>query len=88
MNRRTSRDRARERSRGAPGAGSGAEDTAHRRDVPGTASTAEGYRPDEGTAAGEQLAGVEEDHPDRTGRSGGTGRGGGGTDRSGGDRGA
>ncbi|WP_099048267.1 hypothetical protein [Streptomyces thermolilacinus] len=56
-----SRDRARERATEAPGAGSGAEDTAHRRDVPGTASTAEGYRPDEGTAAGEQLAGVEKD---------------------------
>jgi hypothetical protein len=64
MNDRTSRDRARQRSTGAPGAGSGAEDTAHHRDVPGTASTAEGYRPDEGTAAGEQLAGVEKQPED------------------------
>ncbi|MFV2118409.1 hypothetical protein ACE14D_08165 [Streptomyces sp. Act-28] len=64
MSDQTSRDRARGRSGEAPGAGSGAEDTAHRRDVPGTAGTAEGYRPDEGTAAGEQLAGVEKESED------------------------
>ncbi|UUS29603.1 MULTISPECIES: hypothetical protein [Streptomyces] len=54
-------ERARERAAEAPGAGSGAERDAGRRDVPGTASTAEGYRPGEGTAGGEALAGVEKD---------------------------
>ncbi|WP_228984024.1 hypothetical protein [Streptomyces sp. DH12] len=57
-------ERARERAAKAPGAGSGAERDAGRRDVPGTASTAEGYRPGEGTAGGEALTGVEKDPGD------------------------
>ncbi|GAA2485996.1 hypothetical protein GCM10010406_22710 [Streptomyces thermolineatus] len=44
-----------------PGASSGSESDAQRRTVPGTASADEGYRPGEGTAGGEQLAGVEAD---------------------------
>ncbi|MET9804898.1 hypothetical protein [Streptomyces sp. NPDC006368] len=47
-----------------PGAHSGAERQAGHRTVRGTASATEGYRPDEGTAAGEALKGVEKDEDD------------------------
>jgi hypothetical protein len=52
-------DRA--RSEEEPGAHSGAERQAQERSVPGTASSAEGYRPKRGTTAGKQLEGVEAD---------------------------
>ncbi|MFV0127514.1 hypothetical protein ACLGI4_07340 [Streptomyces sp. HMX112] len=72
MNDSTPQDRARRRSQEEPGAHSGAEDPAHRRTVPGTASAAEGYRPGEGTAGGEALTGVERD--DEADEDGGAGR--------------
>ena len=46
---------------GGPGASSGGEQRAEQRVVPGTASAAEGYRQDQGTAGGSPLDGVEID---------------------------
>ncbi|MGA4801833.1 hypothetical protein [Streptomyces lavendulocolor] len=60
--------RARERAAEEPGAHSGAERRAARRTVPGAASAAEGYRPGEGTGAGEPLDGVEADEDDARGQ--------------------
>ncbi|GAA4934633.1 hypothetical protein ACFPM3_05300 [Streptomyces coeruleoprunus] len=59
MNQRTPKDRAEKRSREEPGAHSGRENQPARRDVPGTAGVTEGYRPEEGTAGGQALKGVE-----------------------------
>ncbi|GGW62088.1 hypothetical protein GCM10010381_53960 [Streptomyces xantholiticus] len=75
MNQNTPRDpkqRARKRSQEEPGAHSGAESPPARRSVRGTASTTERYRPEEGTAGSETLAGreAEESPPeDKTGHS-------------------
>ncbi|MDN3294205.1 hypothetical protein QWM81_09115 [Streptomyces ficellus] len=64
----TPQDRARKRAEEEPGAHSGAERQAGRRTVPGTASAAEGFRPDEGTQGGEPLKGVEADENDAHGQ--------------------
>ncbi|WP_336322789.1 hypothetical protein [Streptomyces lavendofoliae] len=60
-------ERARERAEEEPGAHSGAERQAGHRTVPGTASAAEGYRPGEGTGAGEPLEGAQADEDDARG---------------------
>ncbi|MBZ4322439.1 hypothetical protein [Streptomyces huiliensis] len=55
-----------------PGASSGAEETAHERTVPGTASAREGYGERGGTADGEALRGVRDESGEARGKRGRT----------------
>ena len=61
MIRKTSEGPGRGSGPGGPGASSGGEQRPEQRVVPGTASAAEGYQPDQGTAGGSPLDGVEID---------------------------
>ncbi|MFD7702774.1 hypothetical protein [Streptomyces caelestis] len=58
---------ARARDDEEPGSHSGGESQAQERVVPGTASAAEGYRTEDGTAHGDPLAGVEKSEAEGTG---------------------